>query len=401
MTTNRPALRGFLSGVLLTQFVNSALHLAQPLLMADLTGSIGHAALFSSFDTAVHTCGTFLGGWPVDRLGARRLLVLSTFLRGIALAAIPLALLFGSLSVFWAMAWYTIDAFVRGFADTAAYTLPLELAKHDAEELDRLNSRFEFVFDLGGIAGPLVLTGLMVFFHGPVAHGLIPVGFFASAMAYATIPAALSVRKAAAERTGSLRGFRTIFANPALLITCVGYMSFNIYPLRKLLGAFFAKSLLHRAPMAGTVGSAFALGGLVGALAYERLREYGSASFWIAAGAAGMITLGFGWLPRELWFMCAAAFVFAFTNVCARLSLTRTRQQLTPLGQMGGVTAASRFCANLVSVGIKALVGVAFTLGAGPDAAFTIVGISLASIALGQFFLAAYLAKRPGGALVP
>lgn len=395
MKTSRRGLGAFLSGVLLTQFVNSALHLAQPLLMADLTGSVGEAALFSAFDTAVHMTGTFFGGWPVDRFGARRVLALSTLLRALTLAAIPLLLYFGTLTAFAAMAWYTLDALIRGFTDSAAYTLPLELARHDADELDRLNSRFEFVFDLGGVAGPLALAGVMIYFHGPLAHALIPLGFAASAAAYAFIPEGLRNHSATRQPGGSLRGFRTIFASRALLLTCVGYMSFNIYPLRKLLGAFFAKTILHKSSFAGAVGSAFALGGLAGALVFGSFRERNSTPGWVIAGAAGMVVLGFGWVPRELGFMCAAAFVFAFTNVGARLSLTRVRQQLTPLGQAGGVTAASRFCANLVSVGIKSLVGIAFTYGASPSTAFTIVGISLSLIACGQLALAAGLLRGP------
>jgi MFS family permease len=387
---------GFLSGLLCTQFVNSALHLAQPLLMADLTGSLGEAALFSAFDTAVHMAGTFFGGWPVDRFGARRVLMASTFLRAVALSAIPFCLYLGELTPFAAMAWYTLDALIRGFTDSAVYTLPLELARHDADALDRINSRFEFVFDLGGIAGPLTLAGVMLYWHGPIAHAVIPAGFAISSVFYFFIPRGLQAARAPTERRGSLEGFRTIFANRALLLTCVGYMSFNIYPLRKLLGAFFAKTLLHRAPMAGTLGAAFAFGGLIGAIAYGSFREKGTTATWIIAGAAGMVVLGFGWVPRDLTLMCAAAFAFAFTNVGARLSLTRVRQQLTPLCQAGGVTAASRFCANLVSVGIKSLVGVAFTFGAGPAAAFTIVGASLTLIAFGQLALAAHLSRSPG-----
>jgi len=57
-------LEGFLGGVFLTQIVDSALHLAQPLLLAKISGSLGGAAFFSAFDTAVHMAGTYLGDGP-------------------------------------------------------------------------------------------------------------------------------------------------------------------------------------------------------------------------------------------------------------------------------------------------------------------------------------------------
>ena len=41
-------LNGFLGGIFLTQLVDSALHLAQPLLLAKLSGSLGGAAFFFS-----------------------------------------------------------------------------------------------------------------------------------------------------------------------------------------------------------------------------------------------------------------------------------------------------------------------------------------------------------------
>jgi MFS family permease len=393
-------LLGFFGGVICTQFVNSALHLAQPLLISDLTGSLGHAALFSSFDTAVHMGGTFLGGWPVDRFGARRVLVWSTALRGAALAAIPLSMWAGTPTVAFAMAWYTVDAFVRGFSDSASYTLPLEFAAHEKDALDRLNSRFEISFDLGGIAGPLLLGALMLYFRGIVAHAIIPLGFLLSAALFALIPAvdraAPAARTTPAEampRGGSWQGLKTIFASRALFVASLGYMSFNIYPLRKLLASLFAKAILRQKAAAGFVGAAFGLGGLLGAIFYDRKR--GGAAPWVLAGAGGMLLLAGGWIPGSLAIMCLAAFGFAFTNVGARLALARQRQELTPLTEMGGVTAISRFGANLISVLSKAAVGAAFSLGSGAISAFGIVGGVLAVIGGGQFLFGWLLKPAP------
>lgn len=382
---------GFLTGVFSTQLANSALHLAQPLLIAEITGSIGLAAFFSSFDTAVHMLGTFLGGWPVNLFGARRVVITATAARGICLGAVPLAMWFWHPSVYWVMAWYTADALVRGFVDAAAYTLPLELAEHKSLELDNLNSRFEVVFDIGGIIGPLILSGLLFWFAPKVAHALIPIGFLISAMAYMILPKPSKKLKLEEKQFkvsgGTLAGFRTILGNRNLLVICAAYMLFNIYPLRKLLGAFFAKAILMKAPLAGTVGAAFGFGGLVGALIYAQGTRFRNDKFWLITGAFGMIVLGFGWLPHNLYVMCAAVFAFAVTNVGARLTLTKKRQQLTPLENAGGVTAASRFGANLVSVSLKAMVGAAFTIVASASQAFLLVGVSLALIAGAQYLL--------------
>jgi MFS family permease len=389
----RVPLGGFLSGVLLTQIVNSALHLAQPLLMISLSGSLATAAFFSSFDTAVHMAGAFVGGWPADRLGARRLLILSTLLRGASLALIPLLWLSGHLTLLAAMAAYTLDAFVRGFTDTAAHALPLELGEGDRAELDRLNSRYELVFDLGGVAGPLLLGILLLDKKSLAPHALVPAGFVLAALAFLFVPKRPRSRAERGRKTGggSLAGLRLVLTNRALLLAALGVAVLNLYPLRKLLSAFFAKAILTQPHAAGWVGAAFGLGGALGALAYGWRGGRGNGAGWVAAGGAGVLLLAVGWVPASLWPMMAAAFAFSLANVGARLALTRRLQERTPHGAIGGVTAVSRFAANGVSVGMKALVGAAFAFGAGPRAAFAVVGAGLALVAAAQFALAAHL----------
>lgn len=394
----RAPLAGFLTGVLFSQVVNSALHLAQPLLMIQLTGSMSKAAFFSSFDTAVHMLGSFLGGWPADKMGARRLLALSTFLRGASLAIIPALWLLDRLTLNAAMAAYTLDALVRGFVDTAAHALPLELGDGDRAELDRMNSRYELVFDLGGVAGPLILGGLMMGKKGLAPHLAVPVGFMLASVAFLAVPARRVLRaKPSAEpaKAGTIRGLKLVFSNPALLVAAFGVAGLNLFPLRKLLSAFFAKSILSQPHAAGWVGGAFGLGGALGTLWYARKGGTGDGSKWVVAGAAGVIALAVGWVPGALWPMLLAAFAFALTNVGARLALTRRLQENTPADAVGGVTAVSRFSANAVSVILKTAVGAAFALGASPRTAFAVVGVGLALVACGQLALAAHLKRTP------
>jgi hypothetical protein len=91
--------------------------------------------------------------------------------------------------------------------------------------------------------------------------------------------------------------------------------------------------------------------------------------------------------------MTAVVFLFALTNVCARLTLTKKRQELTPLEHAGGVTSASQFGVNAVSVIVKSLIGVAFSVGFGAFGAFAIIGSVLAFMGAGQFFLSRHMPK--------
>ena len=393
-------LGGLLSGVLVTQVVNSAVHLAQPLLIADLSGSMGKAAWFAASGTALHMVGAYLGGWPTDRFGARRVLVTSTLLRGLVLAGIPIAMALGVISLMWVMICYTAEALIRGYVDTAVHTVPLDLAGHRSELLDRVNSRYELAFEIGAVAGPLMLGGLMVWSAAIVPHIVIPVGFALSALCYLFIPARTELPADGSHhaRGGTWAGVKYIVAHRYLLIVVVGLMVFHIYELRKVLSAFFAKGLLHHSAMVGHVGSAFALGGVAGALIYTVTKHRGRGIGWIVAGAAGTVLLAIGWVPVNLWAMMGAVFLFGVTNVCARLVLTRWRQELTPLDQAGGVTAASEFGRTAASVGVDSMVGGAFSATSSTYGAFGVVGGMLGIFAAAQLLLARTLSrvKTPG-----
>jgi uncharacterized membrane protein (DUF485 family) len=239
----------------------------------------------------------------------------------------------------------------------------------------------------------------MLWLPGVIAHAVIPLGFIVSAGLYALIPRRLGKPRATSvsasekklNRGGTWQGFKTVLKDRRLALVCLSYTAFNIYPLRKLLSAFFAKSLLVQPAATGVVGAAFGIGGLFGAVIYSRWGTLLRLRGWMRIGALGLLVLAVGWIPASLAVMAGAAAVFAFSNVVARLSLIRARQERTPMDLSGGVTAVSRFAANLVSVLSKALLGAAFALGASPQAAFSLVASLLALLALAQIVLS----RRP------
>lgn len=392
-------LGGLLGGVLLTQIANSAVHLAQPLLVADLSGSLGSAAFFSAFGTGIHMLGTYLAGWPTDRFGARLVLTISTLLRGAVLAGIPIAMVLGFATLPWVMGCYTLEALVRGYVDTAVHTVPLDLVGHRRDLLDRINSRYEVAFEVGAVAGPLILGGLIAWSDRVVPHIVIPVAFVLSAACYLLIPE--RARPAAGHRRhgGSWAGLRFILAHPYLLWVVVALMLFHLYELRKILSAFFAEGLLHHPAAVGHVGAAFGAGGVAGALLYAATRHRGSGVGWVLGGAVGTVALAVGWMPVDLPVMAVAVFLFGVSNVCARLVLTRWRQELTPLEHAGGVTAASEVGRTAVSVGVNSAVGAAFSSGVTTYGAFGIVGAMLGAFTVAQLAVARYLAHRAGAGL--
>jgi predicted MFS family arabinose efflux permease len=389
-----PPAGAFLSGVLALQIANNALHLAQPLLIAELSGSLAIAAAVSAGDTALHMLGTFLTGPAADRLGSRRVLILTTLGRAAALAVIPLAAALGRLTLPVALAAYALDAIVRGGIDTAAHALPQELAL-DAAGLDRLNARYELAFDLGAVVGPLLL-GLSLVARSSAAHAVIPLGFAGAALLFWLIPQAKADRAAPvkAARVDPWEAVRLLRADRKLAWGCAALAALNLYPLRKLVSAFFAKAILHQKAAAGWIGAAFGLGGVAGSLLYARYGRRLPPKVWLGLGAAGSVLLGVGVLPGSLAAVAAAAFFFSLLNVGARLSLTTSVQAATPRAAAGRVAALWRSASNLVSVALKAAAGAVFAAKAGAGPAFAVLAAGLAALALLQAALGARFVKK-------
>ncbi len=68
-------------------------------------------------------------------------------------------MVFGFATLPVVMGLYTLEALVRGYVDTAVHTVPLEMVGHRRDLLDRINSRYEVAFEVGAVAGPLMLGG--------------------------------------------------------------------------------------------------------------------------------------------------------------------------------------------------------------------------------------------------
>lgn len=393
----RNPIAAFVAGILASQVVNNGLHILQPLLIAELSGSLGLAAFVASAETGVHMLGTLCSGGTADRIGPKKVLVLGTAGRAVSLALIPALHFAGLLTLPTALMAYTLDAFVRGFVDTGIHALPMGLAEGDRAELDRLNASHEFAFDLAAVAGPLLLGALLLGEKGWLAHAAIPLGFAAAAALYALVPAVRAVpasELAPAAKWLDWEGWRRVSRDRKLLLTTAGLAAFNLFPLRKVWSAFFAKAILRSAPAAGWLGAAFGLGGVLGTILYAKAGPRLSTSRWIALGAFGTAALAVAWIPGTLAPMLIGAALFGLFNACAELSLLRDLGEQAPAGMFGRVVSVARVGTNSASVVLKSAMAAAFGLGAGAFAAFSLVGAGLGVIVAIQLGVASGLAAR-------
>lgn len=398
-TGRKNPLGGFMAGLVTFQIVNNAMHLLQPLVIARLSGSLATAALVASLESSLSTTSTALTGGVVDKLGCRRALILFTALRGLSLAILPVSMLFGALTLPWALTGYVLDSIVRGGIDTAVHGLPMALADSDETEFGRLFSGYELAVDFAAIVGPLLLGVIMLKDHeGAAAHFAIPLGFLAAALLYSRIPDVKPTARAGEDHAGpswlDFGGWKLVFSDKRILLTAAGLACFNLFGLRKVWSGLFAKGVLHDAAATGWIGAAFGLGGVAGALMFPRLQNRLTARGWVLVGSCGTAALATGWIPARLVPMLLGAAVFGLANACAELALLRRLGEDTPPTMAGRVSSVARLGTSGVSVTLKTGFASAFALGLTPYASFAVVGAGLGCIVLVQLIVASKL-RRP------
>jgi dTMP kinase len=395
--------RGYLAGVFTAQVANNALVITLPLALLSLGQPIGMVALLTTITTAFDMSGTIVSGWLTSRFSPRAVLIGATAARAVALGAAAALLATGAATVPSIVGLYIVDALARGVTDTARNTVPLQLVGKNKASLDRLNSLYQTFFELGGVVGPFLMIPVLKT-QGALSHWLVAAGFAASAAAYLLIPRAAPSSSAdgsgsaaaAVKPAARLGALRAVLADRAMRLGLFTVLALSLTPaFRALLPALFADSLLRSASQAAPLVLAFGLGGTAGSMLYNRLSGRMTAPAWLRLGALGAGALALAWIPGALWPMAAGIFVFALTNVMARLAVTSTIQERIPDGAEGGVMSALRFGANLASMGLRLSIGVIVSVVPAPHAAFAAIGTGIMALAGAQLVSAARLQRRP------
>jgi dTMP kinase len=395
-----PRLKAFLAGTLGVQVASNALQVLMPLTFLSLTGSAALTAGAVTVGAFADAAGTLLGGRLADRFGAKAVLLGTTVLRGAATAALVALAATGSLTLPLLSAAYLAESLARGTADTARSIVPAELSGGDAAVMKSVMARNQSFFEAGSLAGPFVAGGLILLTGGagtPLALVLAPLAFTLVTAAYSFMPSSPAGRPAGApaaapEPKAKLSGWSLAALGSVALL--------SVYPLKGLLPAVFAGSVLGDPSAAAWLVGLFGVGGLAGSLAYGRLNGKVSLRQWLAAGAVGVGALALAFLQPSFWPAAAAVLVFSGFNGAARLALNAEIQSRAGPGRAGAAMAPARFTANLTGLGLRLLAGLAFGAAVGTAGAFWLIGAGLAAASLGLLALSARVtgAKAPAWA---
>jgi MFS family permease len=375
----------YLTGTFSARFANNALQVTFPLLLLQFSNSLSAVGFITALTTAVDTTGTLLGGWFSHYLHPRTLLIASTAIRSVILALIPSLWVAKSLTLHLAVGIYLLDSLARGVADTARNTLPMMLVGKDKDALDSLNSRYQTVFELGAVTGPFLAGGLLVGFGALAANWLIPIAFAVSTAIYLMIPKTgrPSIQEGERNNEPTLRNSIGLIASkPDLRLPFIGILLLTLYPLKALLPALFADSILKAPEQAAWLVGLFGLGALVGSVLYSPVHGKISPPAWLRWSAIGVLLLATGWIPGTLLPMAVAIFLFALSNVMARLSMVSLLQSQIPQNAEGSVMGLTRCSVNLTSALLRFMVGLAFALALSSEHAFALVGAGLGLFAV-------------------
>lgn len=209
----------FWAGQSISTFGSSFTSFALPLLIYKLTGS----ALNLSF-TVVATVlpymlfGLVIGAWA-DRVNRRRLMVWADLGRALGIASIPLAAVFGLLTVWWIYAVAFINSTLSICFDAANFAAIPSLVRRD--ELVRANGYIQASYSTAKIAGPLLAGLLILLVALPKLLLVDAASFLVSAGSLLLISASFNIatteRKAATSiRSDILAGLRYVTRHPVI-----------------------------------------------------------------------------------------------------------------------------------------------------------------------------------------
>lgn len=334
---------------------------------------------------------TLVAGTAVDFFGRRRVSLVSDALSGTAVAAVPLIAWWAGADAL-SLVVLAVLAFLSAAFDPAGTTarqsmLP-EAAARAGWSLDRVNSVYEAVLNLGFIVGPGI-GGLMIATVGGINTMWVTAGLFGlSFLAIGTLRLEGAGKPLAASRPGGLvsgiaEGMRFVW-NLRVLRT-LGLIDLAVTALYlPMESVLFPKYFYdhHQPAQLGWALIALGFGGVVGALGYAVLSKYTRrrTALLTATLTFGAATAGIAFLPPlpVILLLCAVTgLVYGpIQPIYNYVMQTRAPQQLR--GRVVGVMTGLMYAAGPLGL----LVAGPLTDAAGLKATFVVLAVPILLIGL-------------------
>jgi predicted MFS family arabinose efflux permease len=314
-----------------------------------------HASTLQVGMLSAATYAAFLGiGLPVgvwaDRMPRRPIMIAADLTRAVVLTSVPIAFVFGSLTMAQLYAVALIQGVGTVFFDVAYMSyLPGLVGR---EHIVEANAKLQISQSVAQVSGPSIGGLLVGLLTAPVAIAADAASYVVSILSLATIryrepsPVRSDVPSMRAEVA---EGLRYVLRHPILRMICGATATDNFFT-----AAFYALSvvfLVRRVGLSATVIglliSAGSLGAVIGASTATLLRRrIGSARIiWMSLACTAPFALLYPLtVPGAgLAFFAGGLFVVSFGAIVYNVNQTACRQLLCPVSILGRVNATVRF----------------------------------------------------------
>lgn len=294
----------------------------------------------------------FVGVW-VDRWRSRNVMVLADFGRAVALAAIPVAFLFGVLGIPLLLVLGFLVGVLTVFFDVAYQAALVRLVRRD--QLVQGNSALEGSRSAAQIGGPALGGALVSLLTAPIA---VVTGAFFFAVSFLSIrrirhrePIPRHVERPARMRRQIAEGLRFVVGDPSLRAVGLASALFHFFfaALMTVYLLFLSRTLHLSATAVGLVLAAMGPGALVGSVLSARLPKrfgYGVvlvSSAVFAEGVMLFVPALRGSAALTIAALMAINFLFSAFSQLVDVTVMAVRQSITPLSIQGRVVATLDF----------------------------------------------------------
>ena len=305
MTRGRTALGRYLAAETISLAGTQLSLLALPWFVLVTTGSAARTGLIAACEMAPYVVAQTLGGPLIDRVGARRISVVSDAASAVVVAAIPLLHAWGRLDFALLVILVALAGAVRGPGDSAKSALVPAVVALSGARIERVTGLLGAAERFATTLGPAT-AGLVIAWRGPLAALVIDALSFAiGAALVASIRAERTARDASEEssryRTQLREGFAFVRRDPLLraIVGVIATTNLLDAAMFSVLLPVWAHDRGHGPAVIGVIASAFsitALGGsLLAAAAGHRLPRRTVFLFgYLLAGAPRFFTLALG-----------------------------------------------------------------------------------------------------------
>lgn len=302
MLTSKASLPLFLGAEALSLFGNSSIAIVLPWLVLSRTGDPSIAGLVAAIVGVPTIVASLVGGWLIDKVGQRRMSVLSDLGSAVSVAALAVVDRLLGLDLGWFVALGVLGALFDVPGMTARETLMARVSRTSGVALDRIAGIRQGVFGVAFLAGP-ALAGVLLSIFDPIQVVWVTATCSALAAGCTLIMPLVTGPEIPADHEPAIGGFAMVRRSPtvrAMLI--IGFASTLVTAplIAVLLPAHFQR--LAQPDWFGYTMSAFALGSIAGSILYALISRRSRRIVYVAGllvqtvGMAGFATLQGFWL---------------------------------------------------------------------------------------------------------